>query len=69
MDLSTMSAKLEQGKYPDRFAFEADFKLMINNAKTYNMAGSFVHNEATALESFFNKGTHALFLGSFLDDR
>ncbi|KAH9943990.1 uncharacterized protein BXZ73DRAFT_39443 [Epithele typhae] len=55
MDLSTMSAKLEQGKYHDRFAFEADFKLVINNAKTYNMAGSYVHNEATGLESFFDK--------------
>ncbi|KAI9057062.1 hypothetical protein FKP32DRAFT_1598551 [Trametes sanguinea] len=55
MDLSTMSAKLESGQYKDRFAFEADFRLMINNAKTYNMPGSFAHNEALALESFFDK--------------
>ena len=55
MDLSTMSAKLEQGKYQDRFAFEGDFKLMINNAMTYNMPGSFVHNEAASLDSFFDK--------------
>ncbi|TBU50053.1 hypothetical protein BD309DRAFT_996445 [Dichomitus squalens] len=54
MDLSTMGAKLEQGQYKDRFAFEADFRLMINNAKTYNVAGSFVHAEAVALESFFD---------------
>ena len=50
-----MSAKLEQGQYKDRFAFEADFRLMIHNAKMYNMSGSFVHNEATDLESFFDK--------------
>ncbi|PIL31521.1 hypothetical protein GSI_06223 [Ganoderma sinense ZZ0214-1] len=53
MDLSTINAKLEQGQYKDRFGFEADFRLMINNAKTYNVAGSFVHSETLALESFF----------------
>ena len=57
MDLSTMSVKLEQGKYHDRFAFEADFKLMIDNAKRYNMPGSVVYNEATSLDSFFDKRT------------
>ncbi|KAI0660528.1 hypothetical protein C8Q70DRAFT_976084 [Cubamyces menziesii] len=55
MDLSTMHAKLESGQYKDRFAFEADFRLMVNNAKTYNMPGSFAHNETLALESFFDK--------------
>ncbi|KAL0580698.1 hypothetical protein V5O48_001339 [Marasmius crinis-equi] len=55
MDLSTMSAKLEAGKYKDRFAFQDDFKLMINNAKTYNIVGSYVHNEAINLETFFEK--------------
>jgi hypothetical protein len=55
MDLSTMGAKLEEGMYKDRFAFQADFRLMVNNAKTYNLVGSFVHNEAIALETFFEK--------------
>lgn len=55
MDLSTMGAKLEAGKYKDRFAFQADFRLMISNAKLYNAAGSYVHNEAIALEIFFEK--------------
>ncbi|KAI0691165.1 hypothetical protein C8T65DRAFT_699820 [Cerioporus squamosus] len=40
MDLGTMGAKLKQGQYKNRFEFEADFKLMINNAKTYNMQGA-----------------------------
>lgn len=55
MDLGTMDAKLKQGQYKNRFEFEADFKLMINNAKTYNMQGSFAYNEAIALDSFFDK--------------
>ncbi|KAI0718881.1 hypothetical protein C8T65DRAFT_569811 [Cerioporus squamosus] len=55
MDLGTMGAKLKQGQYKNRFEFEADFKLMINNAKTYNMQGSFAHNEALALDLFFDK--------------
>jgi transcription initiation factor TFIID subunit 2 len=55
VDLSTMSAKLEEGMYKDRFAFQTDFNLMISNAKRYNTPGSFVHNEAIALEIFFEK--------------
>jgi hypothetical protein len=55
MDLSTMSAKLEAGMYKDRFAFEADFRLILSNAKKYNLPGSHVHNETLAIESFFEK--------------
>lgn len=55
MDLCTMGAKLEDGMYKDRFAFQEDFRLMISNAKRYNTPGSFAHNEAIALETFFEK--------------
>ncbi|KAH9929687.1 uncharacterized protein B0H18DRAFT_995740 [Fomitopsis serialis] len=55
MDLSTMNAKLESGQYKDRFGFEDDFRLVISNAKSYNAPGSYVHSEALALESFFDK--------------
>ncbi|KAM6498612.1 hypothetical protein JOM56_006560 [Amanita muscaria] len=55
MDLSTTGAKLEEGMYKDRFAFQADFHLMIENAKAYNAPGSYAHNEAIALETFFEK--------------
>ncbi|KAJ3753476.1 Bromodomain-containing protein [Lentinula raphanica] len=42
MDLYTiMGSKLEQGMYKDRFEFQADFRLMIDNAKQYNMPNSF----------------------------
>ena len=57
MDISTMTAKLEAGMYKERFAFEADLRLMIRNAKTYNMPGTFAYNETLALESVFDKST------------
>ena len=55
MDISAMSAKLEAGMYKERFGFEADFHLMIRNAKTYNMPGTFAYNDTLALESVFDK--------------
>ena len=55
MDLSTMSAKLEEGMYKDRNAFEADFRLMIRNAKTYNMPNTYAYNESLTIESFFDR--------------
>jgi transcription initiation factor TFIID subunit 2 len=61
MDLSTMRAKLENGGYEDRFAFEADFRLMIRNAKTYNGADSFVYKETVTLETFFEQRKQFLF--------
>ena len=55
MDISAMNAKLEAGMYKERFALEADFRLMIRNAKTYNMPGTFAYNKTLALESVFDK--------------
>ncbi|KEP50373.1 transcription initiation factor TFIID subunit 2 [Rhizoctonia solani 123E] len=54
MDLSTMKAKLDNKIYKDRAEFEADFKLMIKNAKTYNAPMTYVFNEAVALDKAFN---------------
>lgn len=62
MDLSTMGVKLEQGLYKDRVGFEADFRLMVNNARTYNAAGSFVYNTANDLEAWFDKRICFLYL-------
>ncbi|KAJ7897366.1 hypothetical protein B0H14DRAFT_2677986 [Mycena olivaceomarginata] len=55
MDLQSMAHKLEGGKYADRFAFQADFRLMMANAKLYNPVGSFAHDETLALETYFEK--------------
>ncbi len=46
MDMSTMNAKLESGQYKNHLAFEADFRLMTDNAKTYEMQRSFADNKA-----------------------
>ena len=56
MDLSTMAAKLDQGKYKDRAAFEQDFRLLINNAKQYNMPKSTAYEDALQLEKTFDIG-------------
>ncbi|KAJ7070580.1 hypothetical protein C8F01DRAFT_1106921 [Mycena amicta] len=55
MDLGTMSQKLEQGQYVDRFDFQADFRLMMKNAKLYNPVGTYAHNETLAIETHFEK--------------
>ncbi|TDL26427.1 TATA-binding protein associated factor Taf2 [Rickenella mellea] len=55
IDLSTMGAKLSEGLYKDRKAFELDFRLMIDNCQTYNPIGTYAHNESIALETFFDK--------------
>jgi transcription initiation factor TFIID subunit 2 len=58
MDLSTMGSKLDSGAYPNRDKFEADFRLMIANAKEYNGSGTYAFNEAVTLETFFEKRKH-----------
>ena len=50
-----MHVKLEEGLYNGCNVFEADFRLMIQSCKMYNSAGMFVHGEAVALQSFFDK--------------
>lgn len=55
MDLSTMSVKLEAGQYSNRSQFENDFRLIISNAKQYNLPDSHVHKETVAFDAYFNK--------------
>jgi transcription initiation factor TFIID subunit 2 len=50
-----MGAKLEAGKYRDRFAFESDFRLTVSNCKLYNAPNTYPWNEAAVLENFFDK--------------
>ena len=51
-----MAAKLDQGKYKDKAAFEQDFRLLINNAKQYNMPKSTAYEDALQLEKTFDIG-------------
>lgn len=55
MDLGTISAKIEQGHYSNRFEFESDFKKIIENATIYNPSSSPVHKSALDLDYFFDK--------------
>ncbi|GAA5914840.1 hypothetical protein JCM6882_007815 [Rhodosporidiobolus microsporus] len=55
MDLGTMSAKLQAGVYPDRWAFRDDFKLIISNAKLYNGAHSPIGELSNDLDQTFEK--------------
>ena len=57
MDLGTMSMKLQQGQYKSLPDFEEDFRLMVQNCRTYNAAGTYVHDEANHLEAFFDKSS------------
>ena len=54
MDLTTLNSRLPH--LPNREAFEADVRLIISNAKTYNAPGSPVYQKTVEFENFFNKG-------------
>ena len=56
-----MGAKLENGSYTDRRAFEADFRLMIQNCQTYNIQGSYASNESMVLDIFFEKREYFIY--------
>lgn len=64
MDLGTILAKLQAGEYKTRFDVEADFRLMIKNAQTYNPPGTYVHKQAKLLENIFRTGM-AFTIGAF----
>ncbi|KAH8110586.1 hypothetical protein DFH11DRAFT_1619105 [Phellopilus nigrolimitatus] len=55
MDLKTMGAKLQNGLYRNRQDFEADFRLMIQNCKTFNPPNTYAYNESVVLEAHFDK--------------
>lgn len=49
-----MHQKLLAGQYPDRYAFRDDFKLIVSNARLYNISGMVV-DQADKLDATFNK--------------
>lgn len=49
-----MHQKLLAGQYPDRYAFRDDFKLIVSNARLYNISGMVV-DQAEKLDGIFNK--------------
>ncbi|PVV04696.1 hypothetical protein BB560_000795 [Smittium megazygosporum] len=55
MDISTIQAKVESGKYPSMAEFETDFRLILSNCFEFNPVGTLVHDLGLDLEKFFNK--------------
>jgi len=46
--------------------YKADWKLMFNNARTYNQEGSWVYNDAEEMEKVFNATYSRVIIGSGL---
>jgi hypothetical protein len=61
IDLSIIRSKLEDRSYHSTEEFRCDFKLMFQNAKTYNMAGSQIFEDAVSLENLFESLAKELF--------
>ena len=55
MELNRIRAKIETDAYADLDAFSMDTRLMINNAKLFNMPDSTVYKDAVALGKVFEK--------------
>ncbi|TPX43013.1 hypothetical protein SeLEV6574_g05290 [Synchytrium endobioticum] len=53
--LDIIREKLEGGEYDTPAKFEADMKLMFNNAQTYNQEGSEIYEDAVELQKLFEK--------------
>ncbi|TPX68903.1 hypothetical protein SpCBS45565_g02812 [Spizellomyces sp. 'palustris'] len=55
MDLSTIKKKLDQNAYSTPAEFQADVRLMLNNAITFNLPDTQVHKDSQALLGIFEK--------------
>ncbi|CDZ96230.1 TATA binding protein associated factor [Phaffia rhodozyma] len=55
MDLSTVKAKLEDGQYPNRFAFATDVRLIPSNSMHYNQPGSHLYKLSEKFDAYFEK--------------
>ncbi|KAJ7639252.1 hypothetical protein FB45DRAFT_905108 [Roridomyces roridus] len=52
MDLGTMTAKVQRGRYRSLEDFTSDFRLVTSNAKTFNPPGNVYYVEADRLETW-----------------
>ncbi|GMM38334.1 RSC chromatin remodeling complex ATPase subunit [Saccharomycopsis crataegensis] len=55
ISISEISKNLKQNKYASYYDLINDFKLMIQNAKTYNEPESFVYENAAKIDEFIDK--------------
>ncbi|KAF5392562.1 hypothetical protein D9757_002111 [Collybiopsis confluens] len=54
ISLSQIRKRSQGGFYKDVNQYKADWKLMFNNARTYNQEGSWVYNDAEEMDKVFN---------------
>ena len=55
MDLSTMEAKLKEGKYASINDYASDFDLIINNVRRFNGEGHAITQAGYSLQAYFRK--------------
>ncbi|KAI9597798.1 hypothetical protein BDF19DRAFT_420676 [Syncephalis fuscata] len=55
MDLLTIRKKLDSNAYPNKEAFAADVRLMVNNCFLFNPPGTPVYNQGMQLEDVFDE--------------
>ncbi|KAF9808693.1 hypothetical protein IEO21_07780 [Rhodonia placenta] len=64
--LSTLRKRLQSTYYKSVLDFREDWRLMYNNARTYNQEGSWVYVDADEMEKVFNAAFERLIVGSDL---
>lgn len=64
--MSTLRKRLQSNYYKNVTHFREDWKLMFNNARTYNQEGSWVYVDAEEMEKVFNAQYERLVVGSGL---
>ncbi|KAF9066567.1 SNF2 family N-terminal domain-containing protein [Rhodocollybia butyracea] len=64
--LSQIRKRSTGNYYKDVNQYKADWKLMFNNARTYNQEGSWVYNDAEEMEKVFNATYSRVIIGSGL---
>lgn len=64
--MSHLRKRANSGHYKTVQAYRDDWKLMFNNARTYNQEGSWVYIDAEEMEKVFNAAFERVFVGSGL---
>jgi len=64
--LSTLRKRANSNYYKSVLTFRDDFRLMFNNARTYNQEGSWVYNDADEMEKVFNGAWDRVIAGTDL---
>lgn len=64
--MSTIRKRITAGNYKSVLDFRDDWRLMFNNARTYNQEGSWVYQDADEMEKVFDATFDRVIVGSGL---